>query len=206
MITLPSVEPTEVAEPSEPPGLPVRRTRLGPFALAALMIAALAVAVLVALTQAGRASDLRAERAERREVTRVAAAFGEAYLSYDFQDVAASGDRVLALVTDRFAADFEQTRVPGIEAVFADIETTTTATTTEVFVSDIGDSTARAIVVVDVAAASAAGNQSLRGLSFVAALVRQGDEWRVDAVEPPPSPEVDGATTTTVPATSTTVP
>ena len=59
---------------------------------------------------------------------------------------------MVALATEAFAEDFEETRAPGIEAVFADLKTSTKATTTEVFVSDVGDTSARAIVVVDVAA------------------------------------------------------
>ena len=172
------------------------------FVVATLALAAgAALAVVVAVQQAGRADDLAAERDERREVATVAAAFGQAYLSYDFRDVAGSGDRVLELVTDAFAADFEQTRVPGIEAVFAEIETTTEATTKEVFVSDIGSGTARALVVVDVEAAStSAGSQSLRNLSFVVEMVREDGVWKVDSVEPPPAPDVSGpgATTTTM--------
>ena len=172
--------------------------------VATIALAGAVLATIVAVNQSNRADDLAQERADRRAVATVAAAFGQAYLSYDFRDVAGSGDRVIALVTDDFAADFEQTRVPGIEAVFAEIETTTVATTREVFVSDVGRDSARALVVVDVdAAGTTVGIQSLRNLSFVVVLVREGGEWKVDAVEPPPAPDVSGATTSTsVPPTS----
>jgi Mce-associated membrane protein len=173
---------------------PRRLAALGAVAVAVLVVGAVALAV----TQGRDADDLRAERDERREVARVAAAFGEAYLSYDFEDVDASSERVLALTTAAFAEDFEATRAPGIEAVFADIETSTRATTTDVYVGDIGEQSARALVVVDVEAESAAaGVQSMRNLSFVVLLERHDGTWLVDAVEPPPSPDVDGGSTTT---------
>jgi type II secretory pathway pseudopilin PulG len=165
-----------------------------------LLVAVLLVGVAgaVVLGSAQDASDLRDERDDREEVQRLAGAFGEAYLSYDFQDVDASGDRVLALVTEAFAADFEDTRAPGIEAVFATIETTTVARTTDVYVGDIGEDTAQAYVIVDVDASNdTAGQQTLRGLSFLVSMAREDGEWKVDTVSPPPSPDVDGASSTT---------
>jgi hypothetical protein len=156
------------------------------------------VAGATALAFARDASEQRDERDDREEVRRLAGAFGEAYLSYDFQNVDASGDRVLALVTEAFAADFESTRAPGIEAVFADIETTTVARTTDVYIGDIGEATAQAYVIVDVDASNdAAGRQTLRGLSFLVTMAREDGEWKVDSVSPPPTPDVDGAATST---------
>ena len=176
-------------------------------ALVALVAVAAGVA---AVTQAGEAGDLRGERADRREVARVAAAFGEAYLSYDFDDVEASSEAVRALATDAFAAGFEETSAPGIQELFASNQTTTVATVEEVFVGDVGDGRARALVVVDVAAASAAtGTQELSDLSFVLDLVDEDGEWLVSAVAPAPRPDISDPTgaptapTTTAPAGTT---
>ncbi len=75
------------------------------------------------------------------------------------------------------------------------IETTTVARTTDVYVGDIGEETAQAYVIVDVDAANdTAGQQTLRGLSFLVSMAREDGEWRVDSVSPPPTPDVDGAT------------
>lgn len=173
--------------------------------LLVLLFAALVVGAAGAVTlgHAREAADLRDERDEREEVRRLAGRFGEAYLSYDFQDVDASAARVLELVTEAFAADFEATRAPGIEAVFADIQTTTVARTTDVYVGDVGESSAQAYVVVDVEADNAAsGPQTLRGLAFLVSIRREDGAWKVDGVAPPPAPAVDGGPTTTTATSS----
>lgn len=172
-------------------GAPAGRT-WWPLATAVLAVLALG-AVVAAVLQAGDASDLRDERSDRREVQRVASAFGVAYLSYDFDDVDASSEAVRALATDAFAAGFEETSAPGIQELFASNQTRTTATVEEVFVGDVSDGRARALVIADVeASSSASGKQRLSGLAFVLDLVVEGGEWRVSAVVPAPRPEITG--------------
>jgi hypothetical protein len=184
-----------------------------PIVAAVAMVLAVGLGA-VALAKNGDANDLADERDARREVARVSAEFGEAYLSYDFDDVDGASDAVVALASEAFAKDFADTRAPGIEELFANLKTSTKATTTEVFVSDVGDRQARSLVVVDVAATStSSGNQSLKDLSFVLDLVHEDGEWRVDAVAPAPQPDIAddgteggtdaGATSTTLPAAST---
>lgn len=167
----------------------------------------LVAAVVVAVLQTGRASDLEDDLDARSEVATVASTFGEVYLSYDFDDPEGSGDRVLELVSPDFAEDFETTRAPGIEELFANLGTTTDATTTEVFVGDLTDDSARALVVVDVVATSdASGTQQLTDLTFVLELVRVDGRWLIDNVVPAPQPDLTGdgieppdTSTTTVP-------
>lgn len=167
----------------------------------------LIAAVVIAVLQAGRASDLEDDLDARSEVATAASTFGEVYLSYDFDDPEGSGDRVLELVSPDFAEDFETTRAPGIEELFANLGTTTDATTTEVFVGDLTEDSARALVVVDVVATSdASGTQQLTDLTFVLELVRVDGRWLVDNVVPAPQPDLTGdgieppdASTTTVP-------
>src|SRR5688572_6177224 len=172
-----------------------------------VLLAVAAVAVL----QMGRARDLEDDLDARTEVATAASRFGEVYLSYDFDDPDRSGDRVLDLVSPAFAEDFESTRAPGIEELFSNLGTTTAATTKEVFVGDITDDTARALVVVDVVANSdASGTQELTDLTFVLELVRVDGRWLVDDVIPAPQPDITGdgiepptastTTTTTAPA------
>ncbi len=139
---------TDDAEaPSAAPEAGPGRARMG-RGLLVLAIGALVVAVgaaALALGQSGEVDDLRADRDDRREVALVASEFGRAYLSYDFDDVDASSDAVVALATDDFAERFEATSAPGIEELFASMETSTVATTDEVFVGDIeGDRARRA--------------------------------------------------------------
>jgi len=210
----PAATAPEDAPGADPPPLPaaaapgVPSGRRWPIVAAVAMVLAVGLGA-VALAKNGQVDDLAKERDERREVARVSAEFGEAYLSYDFDDVDGASDAVVALASEAFAEDFADTRAPGIEELFANLKTSTKATTTEVFVSDVGDRQARSLVVVDVAATStSSGNQSLKDLSFVLDLVHEDGEWRVDSVAPAPQPDIaddadGGATSTTVPTAST---
>ncbi len=170
-----------------------------------VLTAAVVVAGALAIGKGGDVARLEDERDARRQVAAAAATFGEVYLTYDFDDVDASSDRVVELVTPDFAEDFADTRAPGIEELFANLETSTRATTTEVFVGDVTDDTARALVVVDVDASSGAtGTQTLTDLTFVIDLERIDGEWLVANVAPAPQPDLEGgeepaSTTTTAP-------
>jgi hypothetical protein len=198
-------------EPTPEPAAPPRARRASHWGLLVLLALVALAAGAAALSKAGEADDLRDERADRREVARVAAAFGAAYLTYDFDDVEASSAAVTDLATEAFAESFAETSAPGIEELFATLQTSTVATTDEVFVGDVGDGRARALVVVDVAASSTASEQQLSDLSFVLDLVELDGVWRVDAVAPAPQADIGdpgaeggSAPTTTAPAPSTT--
>ncbi len=157
------------------------------------LLLALVATIGVTMAQVGRAQDAEGELADRDDVAAAASVFGEVYLSYDFDDPDRSGDRVLELVSAAFAEDFESTRAPRIEELFSNLGTTTDATTTQVFVGDVGERTASALVVVDVVARSdASGTQELTDLTFVLELVRDGSRWLVDNVVPAPQPDLSG--------------
>ena len=208
--TDPVVE-VEAPEPAPAVREPARGIRLA-RALSGLALVALVALVVFTLSQRQRAEDLAADRDDRAEVATVAATFGEVYLTYDFADPDSNGAGIVELATPDFAEDFSSTRAPGIEELFANLETTTRASTTEVFVGDVSGDTARAFVVVDVEATSAAsGTQELTNLTFVLDLLRIDGTWLVDAVNPAPQPDLagDGAedpaatTSTTAPAATT---
>jgi hypothetical protein len=142
----------------------------------------------------------------------VAEEFGAAYLTFDASSVDFAGDQLLALTTDRFAAEFRDDRLPAVAQLFADSSTSTRATVTDSFASRIDTGRVRIVVLVDVDATAAEGAQRLSNLSFVVEVVEQGGAWKVDGVSPLPAPEVidpeapaAGSTTTAPvpPATST---
>ncbi len=207
---MPDPDATDPSDADSSP--PVReRARRGPLVLIGLLLAGLVAAGAVAVAKDSDVSRLEDNRDARRDVATAASTFGEVYLTYDFDDVEASSDRVIDLVTSDFAEDFADTRAPGIEELFANLETSTEATTTEVFVGDVTDDTARALVVVDVdASSSASGTQTLTNLTFVLDLERVDGTWLVDNVAPAPQPDIEGdapaGSVTTTSTTSTTVP
>lgn len=186
------------AGPAGPAPAAVRRRRWLAAVVAAAVLA-IAVAGGWILGARGEGGD---ELADSRDV---AGRFAAAYLTFDAESVDRAGDRLLALATARFAREFESTRLPGVEAVFAEGGTSTVAEVTDVFTTPIVEDRVRAIVVVDVDANGAEGSQRLVNLSFVLELVEVDGDWRVDAVAPIPIPQMvgdDAATTTTAPPAS----
>lgn len=165
-----------------------RRPRLALILIPLVVLAAVSVA-LAALGWS-EASDANAELDDAAGARRVAAEFGEAYLSFDTDDVDGATDRLLALATKRFSDEFESTRAPSIEELFAAGDTVTQASVQDVFAGEVEGDRTRALVVVDIDASSPEGQQRLVGLSFVLEMVREDSRWLVDAVGPAPVPEV----------------
>ena len=167
-----------------------RRPRWG-FILIPL-VALTAVSVALAALGWSEASDANAELDDASRARRVAAEFGEAYLSFDTDDVDGSTDRLLSLATEAFADEFESTRVPSLEELFSAGDTVTRASVQDVFAGELDGDRTRALVVVDIDASGPEGEQRLVGLSFVLEMERSGSRWLVDAVGPAPFPEVVG--------------
>ena len=209
-MTEPDAPMPEVAADAEP--APTGSAPRGPWKgwplVAGLAVVVAVLAGALALGRGGDVDDLTSAADARKEVARVAAAFGEAYLSYDFDDVDGGGKVVTALTTAEFAKAFEDTRAPGIEELFSNLKTSTKASTQEVFVGEVNDATARALVVVDVEASStSSGDQLLSNLSFVLDLVHVDGEWKVDKVAPAPQPDIaDVGGTAPTTTTTTTAP
>lgn len=170
-----------------------RRPRLA-FILVPL-VALAAVSVALAALGWSEASDANAELEDAAEARRVAAEFGEAYLSFDTDDVGGVTDRLLSLATEAFADEFQSTRAPSIEELFAAGDTVTRASVQDVFAGELDGDRTRALVVVDIDASGPEGEQRLVGLSFVLEMVREDSTWLVDAVGPAPFPEVVAAPT-----------
>lgn len=170
-----------------------RRPRWG-FILFPL-VALAAVSVALAALGWSEASDANTELEDAADARRVAAEFGEAYLSFDTDDVDGATDRLLTLATETFADEFESTRAPSIEELFAAGDTVTRASVQDVFAGEVDGDRTRALVVVDIDASGPEGDQRLVGLSFVLEMVREDSRWLVDAVGPAPFPEVVGGPT-----------
>ena len=159
------------------------------------LVALAAVSVALAALGWSEASDANAELDHAADARRVAAEFGEAYLSFDTDDVEGATGRLLMLATETFADEFESTRAPSIEELFAAGDTVTRASVQDVFAGEVDDERTRALVVVDIEASGPEGDQRLVGLSFVLEMVREDSTWLVDAVGPAPFPEVVGGPT-----------
>lgn len=155
---------------------------------------AVAVAVAAVVWGLSRSTDDGNDAEAARDV---AERFGVAYLSFDSDSVTTAGDKLLAVSTERFADEFADSRLPGVESLFSGTDTRTRAEVTDTFLSSVDGDRIRALVVVDIAASTAEGDQRLENLSFVLEMIDEDGEWRVDAVTPVPFPEVVGGPTDT---------
>jgi Mce-associated membrane protein len=139
------------------------------------------VAVVLGVTAVSLQRELDDERGDRREVQRVAGAFSEAILSYDFEDLDATRERVLDLATGDFADDFRES-FEGLSALVEAVDGQATATVQDVFVGDIDGGEATVITVVDLEATGTSGDRSVPDSYIRLSLVRIDGEWKVDGL------------------------
>jgi Mce-associated membrane protein len=161
----------------EPAPAPRRRSRVLPVLTALVAV----VAVVLGVTAVSLRGQLERERGDRRDVESVAGAFSEAILSYDFEHLDATRDRVLDLATGDFAADFEKS-FKGLSALVEAVNGRATATVQDVFVGDISDGEATVITVVDLTATGTSGDRTVPDSYIRLSLVRVEGEWKVDGL------------------------
>jgi hypothetical protein len=185
------------ATPDEP--APERRSPA--FILIATLAVALAVAVGVLLVllaaDDGGSEDLDAVR-------EAAGTFGEALVTYDYHDPEAHRDRVLALSTGSFREEYEDAFDTGLSKVITEVEAVSTGFAKDIYVSELGDADAQAIVVLDVEVDGVAGPRTQRDLYVRLTFVEVDGEWKVDQVTDLNFDPGAGSTTTSGAPESTT--
>lgn len=153
--------------------------RSAAFVLVTSLAVALAVAVAVlAVLLAGDDGD--AERVD--EVRRAAGTFGEALLTYDYQDPEAHRDQVLALSTGSFRQEYEEAFDAGLGPMISGAEAVSRGVAKDVYVSELGEADAQAIVVLDIEITGIAGPRTLRDFYVRLTFVEVKGEWKVDQV------------------------
>ena len=158
-----------IAEPRRSPAL----------VLVTSLAVALAVAVgvlAVLLAGDGGGSD------RLDEVRRAAGTFGEALVTYDYHDPDAHREEVLALSTGSFREEYEDAFEQGLGDVITEVEAVSTGVAEEVYVSELGDADALAIVVLDVDVTGVSGPRTQHDLYIRLTFVEVEGEWRVDQV------------------------
>jgi Mce-associated membrane protein len=184
------------------------RARFGLVPVAVLGILVL-VAVGFGAFQWRHAHDLGDRQDERAAAGKAAGQFGEALLTYDYKELNAARDRVLALATDRFGQEYTTDFVGALSEAIVKLQATSMATVRDVFLSDVQRDTARAIVTLDSEINSSAGTRRTTSSYLDMALVKQNGAWKIDSVisvaAMDQSTTPPGGATTTVPG-ATTVP
>jgi hypothetical protein len=153
--------------------------RSAAFVLVTSLAVALAVAVgVLAVLLAG--DDGGSGRID--EVRRAAGTFGEALLTYDYQDPETHRDTVLALSTGSFRQEYEEAFDAGLGPMISGAEAVSRGVAKDVYVSELGEADAQAIVVLDVEITGIAGPRTLRDFYVRLTFVEVKGEWRVDQV------------------------
>jgi hypothetical protein len=138
---------------------------------------AVAVAVLLVLVAGDDQGDPRID-----EVRRAAGEFGEVLVTYDFHDPEEHRDAVLALSTGSFADEYEDAFDEGLSQVITQVEAVSKGYAKDVYVSEVADAEAQAIVVLDVEVDGVAGPRTQRDLYVRLTFVEVDGEWKVDQV------------------------
>ena len=201
------VQPDPPLTAASTPKAPARRGWTLAAVVALGVFAVLAAGMLVA--QTSKLDDRDAEVDEREEVEATAAAVAEAILSYDYNDIEGSLDRVEEHIggefADVYAETFRSVQVP----VITQLQAVATAEVQLVYVTAVDEGTAHAIVLVDQTVQSTAGLRTLTGTYLQLDLVERDGRWVVESIPLrissqnetlTPIPGAETTTTTAVPA------
>ncbi|MEU0571031.1 hypothetical protein ABZ297_37340 [Nonomuraea sp. NPDC005983] len=155
-------------------------------ALAAMVAAALAATAVLQSMSASQARDalarLEAERALRVEVSGAASSFGQALLSYDYQNLQATRSTVISQATGDFLATYDEAFGGAMAQVIVKLKAVSHATVREVYLSDVDDALAHAIVVVDQQVNTAQAIRSVKDSHLKITLVKQQGVWKINDV------------------------
>lgn len=139
-----------------------------------------AVVLIAVLARDGGGGSATSRTDEQNEVASVAGAVAEAILSYDYENMDAALTRVEEHLGGEFkeiyAETFEQVQTPLI----VELQAVAVATVQDVFLTDISDTSARAIVEVDQVVSSTLGRRTLDDVYLLFTLTKGDDDvWRV---------------------------
>ncbi|MBE1533128.1 hypothetical protein [Actinomadura algeriensis] len=162
-----------------------KRGRRGPTR-GTLVRAAAVLVLLAAVVTAGlqwyRADQSAQEEAARDAVREQAGEFGQALLSYDHEHLQDARNRVLSLASEDFAKTYDVAFTGGLEGVITKLKADASATVRAVYLGDVDETTARAIVVMDSEVRSSAGTRRVLGSHLDMRLMLKDGRWRVTEV------------------------
>ncbi|MEV0344174.1 hypothetical protein AB0H88_00305 [Nonomuraea sp. NPDC050680] len=155
-------------------------------AVVALLVAALAATAALQWISAGQARDslarLENERALRLEVSGAASSFGKALLSYDYQNLQATRATLTAQATGDFLATYDEAFGGAMAQVIVKLKAVSQANVREVYLSDVDEATAHAIVVVDQQVNTSEAIRSVKDSHLKISLVKEKGVWKVHDV------------------------
>jgi Mce-associated membrane protein len=155
-----------------------RRPGLLPAIAFVLVLAVLSLAVLATVQR----QQLASERDDREEIERVSGELATALLTYDFEHLDASRDRVLARATGKFRKEYETAFDGGLRTLITQTKAKSRGTVTDIYVGDVEDGAASVIVVANAVADGTGGRRASLGSYIQLDLVEVAGRWRVDGV------------------------
>ncbi|MFG6197992.1 hypothetical protein [Nonomuraea sp. JJY05] len=182
--TVADAAPAEGAAGGKSGGRVTRARVLG--TLAAMLVAALAATAVLQWISAAQAGDARArlesERALRLEVSGAASAFSKALLSYDYQNLQSTRSTLAAQATGDFLATYDAAFGGAMAQVIVKLKATSQATVREVYLADVDEATAHAIVVVDQQVNTSEAIRSVKDSHLKISLVKEKGTWKIHDV------------------------
>lgn len=170
-------ETLDALDEGEAPGGTDRRSPALVLAISLAVLFAIAAAVLGVLAVGPADGDARLD-----EVRASAGRFGEALVTYDFRDPEAHRKAVLALSTGSFRQEYEDAFDQGLSQIITEVEATSTGVVKDIYVSELGQEDAQAIVVVDIEHTGTGGPRTLYDVYFRLTFVEVDGAWKVDQV------------------------
>lgn len=174
------------ADETAPQGGPRRSWVWMVGAATVLVVLALAATTAIQWVSADRAREslakLEADRSLRLEVTHAAWAFGQALLSYDYQDLQKTRTALTAMATGDFLATYDEAFGGAMAQVIVKLKAVSQANVREVYLADADEGSAHAIVVVDQQVKTSEAIRSVKDSHLKITLVKQQGAWKIQDV------------------------
>lgn len=190
----------------EPASAPPPRQPTFVLAVTLAVLFGLAAAALAVLLATGAADDDELDDLRSR-----AGQFAEALVTYDFEDPDRHRERVLGFATGSFREEYEDAFDQGLAQIISEVEAVSQGFVKDVYLSQVDEGQAQAVVVVDIEHDGAGGPRTLYDIYFRLTLVEVEGEWKVDQVTDlnfgtDPAPGGTDAPTDATESTTTSVP
>ena len=146
-----------------------------------VLAASLAVVFAIAAAVLGVATVARGDAdGELGSLRRAAGTAATAFFTYDYDDPAAHKDRMLELSTGSFRTEYERAFDQGLGDLITRVKATSEGFVKDVYVSEVDDERAQAVVVSDVTRNGTGGPRTIYDVYVLLSFVRVDGRWRVD--------------------------
>ncbi|WP_431893476.1 hypothetical protein [Nonomuraea sp. bgisy101] len=159
------------------------------MAIGAVLALVLATAGVTAVVQwisadrlQSRLAPLEHDRLLRLDVSGAASAFATTLLSYDYKDLQTTRGKVIAMTAGDFLATYDEAFGGPMEQVIVKLEAVSKATVREVYLSEVDDASAKALVSVDQQVTSKEAVRNVLGTHLKMVMIKQKGVWKVSDV------------------------